>query len=228
LDSYLEIIEDNEAKIRLLEEKKGEIRRSNNERNRKAAQYEKEEERCHQNMRINHKRKYYLDNKKKCKNEFFRKAICFGLKCGSGFMGVILLLVCFIGELHSLPMLQFLLSFITVSSLLGLVELKNVSREYRRLLRSYHGDINQDISDLQDKIDFLKARQIKNRKAIEINQSFLQEIDSTLKQLREQSNEYRNSRNELINELISNLDNYIEDFSSREIDIHKIMEKTIL
>ena len=103
-----------------------------------------------------------------------------------------------------------------------------MSREYRRLLRSYHGDINQDISDLQDKIDFLKARQIKNRKAIEINQSFLQEIDSTLKQLREQSNEYRNSRNELINELISNLDNYIEDFSSREIDIHKIMEKTIL
>lgn len=228
MDRYLEIIEDNEVKIRLLEEKKSEIRSSNNERNQRAVQYEKEEQRCHQNMRINHKRKYYLDNKKKCKSEFFRKAIFFGLKCGSGFMGIILLTVCFIGELHSLSILQFLLSFITVSSLLGLVEFKNVSREYKRLLRNYHGDINQDISDLQEQIEFLKTRKIKNREAIEINQNFLQEIDNTLRQLREQSNEYRNIRNELVDELIRNLDNYIEDFSSRKIDIHKIMEKTIL
>ncbi len=227
MDKYLEAIEKEEEKVKLLEQKRIEIENSNQRNKQKINRHDKEEAIINQKLEKYRRIKYYLQNKKSCTREFIKRAIFFGIKCGIGFMSITLVLSFLSTGLHLLPLLKLLSSFLTISSLLGLVEYKNVSREYRNLVSTYHGNIDVDLENLEKNKSELQKDREKNLRALESNQTLLEEIDKAIKELQESISSYRSSRNNLIESLIDNLDSYIIDFVPHEIDIHKVIEKKI-
>lgn len=227
MDRYLEVIEGEKKKFELLEQKSSEIESVNQKRKNKASEYEREENSLQKKIEEYRKRKYYIDNEKKCKKEFLKKAILFGLECGIGIMAVILVLSFFSAELSSVPFFQLFFSFSIISSMLGLVEYRNVSREYSHLVGSYHGNIDSDLELLEHNMQELENKKRMNQEAIEANQMLLLEINYAMEKLNENINHYRTDRNALIESLIENLNSYIVNFEIKEIDIHKVIEKKI-
>ncbi len=227
MDRYLEEIEKEEHKIQLLEEKRKEIEDTNTKRRKKDQQYEKEGQSLHYKRKKYQRIKYYLDNEKSFRRQFLRKAISFGLKCGLGFIGITLVLSSLCIEPSTFPILKVLLSFPAISTMLGLVEYRNVSREFRKLLGNYSGNINHDLLEIEMNTTQLQNKKNKNQEAMQANQALLSEIDEAIIQLKENVNFYRRSRNDLIESLIENLNSYIGDFEPKEIDVHKVIEKKI-
>lgn len=227
MDRYLEAIEKEESKIQLLVEKRKEIEESNKKRRIKESKYEQEEQKNNFKKQRYQKIKYYLDNQESCRMEFFKKAILFGLKYGIGFIGVTLALASLTMKINTIPILRILGGFSTISAMLGFVEYRYVSKEYRELLGDYRGNIENDLEIITLNQKHLQNEKIQNYQAMQDNQILLLEIDKTIKQLQQEVTSYRSIRNSLIDSLIANLDSYIVNFSPTEIDIHKIIEKKI-
>lgn len=227
MDKYLKLIVQEEEKVRILENRKKEVLDANRIYSEKEKKLDREEEKLSQQREKYQRIRYYLENSKSCRKNFLRKAVAFGIKCSASFLFFIIATSLLIEKAGSVPFLKCFLGFLVISTVLGMVEYKNVSREYRHLLADYHGDIEEDLKTSKVKLDSVKKEKIKTRDAISANEELLKEIEGVLQALKEEVFSYRSARNNLIEKLISELDNYITEQSFPEIDIHKVTEKKI-
>lgn len=227
MDKYLELIAQEEEKVGVLENRKAEILDANRIYSEKEKGLDKKEESLSQQRGKYQKIKYYLENSKSCRKAFLKKAIAFGIKCSATFMSFIIAISLLIENVSSIPLLKCFVSFLGVSVLLGIVEYRNVSREYNHLLGDYRGNIDEDLQANEGELDSVKKEKIKVKNAIYANEELLKEIEGVLQSLKEEVLLYRNARNNLIEKLIGELDNYIVEQNFPEIDIHKVIEKKI-
>lgn len=227
MDKYLKLIVQEEEKVRILENRKKEVLDANRIYSEKEKRLDREEEKLFQQREKYQRIRYYLENSKSCRKNFLRKAIAFGIKCSASFLSFIIVTSLLIEKAASIPSFECFLSFLVISTVLGMVEYKNVSREYRHLLKDYHGNIDEDLKTSEDELDNVKKEKIKTKDAISANEELLKEIEGVLQALKEEVFSYRSARNNLIEKLIGELDNYITEQSFPEIDIYKVTEKKI-
>lgn len=231
MDKYLIAIAQEEEKQNILLSKKEDILEANKKRTNLEYSYSKREERLKESLEKNKKRKFYLQNKKSLLKQYIKKSLLFGLSMGGCFL---LLLVAIIGigislhlESFNIDFSHLLNGFFSIGGIMSIVEFRNVSREYRSLTSGYRGNIEEDISKLTEDLESLEHEKEKNRQGIIENLELLEELEMVLKEIESRVLEYRTSRNQLVESIIGNLDQYIKDFQYQEIDVHKLLEKKI-
>ncbi len=201
MDKYLEAIEKETEKEKLLNTKKCEIIESNKRR---------------ENLEKEKKRKHYLQNKEFYLKEYFKKSIAFGIKVSISFVALLLGIKGFESFLYldtfSLSISQLLSSFFSIGGMMFLVEFQYVAKEFLSLTYRYHGNVDSSIDILMKEIESIEKKRKMNQERLLENQVLLKEIGETLLEIQEKIAEYQNNRNQLIGNLTKNLDRYIHGF----------------
>ena len=231
MDKYLEAIEKETEKEKLLNTKKCEIIESNKRRENLDKDYQKREDRVKKSLEKEKKRKHYLQNKEFYLKEYFKKSIAFGIKVSISFVALLLGIKGFESFLYldtfSLSISQLLSSFFSIGGMMFLVEFQYVAKEFLSLTYRYHGNVDSSIDILMKEIESIEKKRKMNQERLLENQVLLKEIGETLLEIQEKIAEYQNNRNQLIGNLTENLDRYIHGFQYQETDIHKVIEKKI-
>lgn len=230
MDKYLEAIGQEEELLNSLLDKKDKLISSNKDKSSTLKSYGVKEERLKQKQGYNLKRKKYLENKGQYIRYFFKKALIFSLKSSIGFwvvIGFILLMSKLMNDVLNPSLVEIICSNFTISALFGSVEYFNVSRDFRKTIGGYNGDIDNDISLNSKDLDTLQSEKEKLQESMNENNQLLDELESTIAVIREKILNYRTCRNNLIESLISDLDAHIVDFEYQTSDISKVLEKQI-
>lgn len=227
MDKYLKLIIQEESKIEVLKQRKKEILNANKNYSEKRKILDREEENLHQQKERYQKIKYYLENSKSCRRGFLKKAVIFGIKCSASFVAFVFVFSLLMKNIESFSIFHELLHFLGIGTILGIVEYKNVSRECNQLLKDYCGNIEEDLKRNEEDYSDTQKEKEKIRVAMQGNSILLQELETVLKSLVEEVSFYRTTRNNLIEKVLSELDEHIKELDFPEIDIQKLIEKKI-
>ena len=197
LDKYLEAIEKETEKEKLLNTKKCEIIESNKRRENLDKDYQKREDRVKKSLEKEKKRKHYLQNKEFYLKEYFKKSIAFGIKVSISFVALLLGIKGFESFLYldtfSLSISQLLSSFFSIGGMMFLVEFQYVAKEFLSLTYRYHGNVDSSIDILMKEIQSIEKKRKMNQERLLENQVLLKEIGETLLEIQEKIAEYQNN-----------------------------------
>lgn len=230
MDRYLTAIASEEEKLAILEVRRNSLLETNKKKQQVIEKCDEEEKHLINKQDDNLLRREYLENKKGYLKEFFKASVKFGVKTSLWFLGCILFISLLDYNFTSnmqLNVLEVLLGNTAIVALLGTVEFCNVSREFRRLVIEYNGDVDTDIEDTYEKLNLVKMRRTKTIDEMEDNVKLLNEVEAAMRDIQAKILQYRTDRNNLIEALIENLDIHIDEFEYQESDIHKVLEKVI-
>ena len=230
MDRYLCAIKSEERKLGILNERKNALIDTNRKKQQVIDKCDADEKSLLSQQDDNLSRKDYLENKKSYLKEFFKSSLKFGLKSSLWFLvGIVLISLLDYSLSSSIQpnVLDVLFGNSVIVALLGSVEFYNVSRDFRRLITGYNGNIDDDIEETYKQINLVRKRRCKVKEEMKDNSNLLSEVEIAIKEIQAKILEYRTDRNNLIESLVENLDVHIRDFEYQESDIHKVLEKVI-
>lgn len=230
MDKYLKAIASEEEKLSILNNKKTKLITVNKNKKEVVDKYNYEEKKLNEEQNNNLLRKTFLEHKREYLKDYLVSAFKFGIKSSLIFLttvGLLFLLDLKLGSNLEMDIASIIPGNSIITVMLGCVEYYNVSRSYRYLVNGYHGNIDEDIEEVKQKINSIKKDKAKVQTEIKENEEILRDLDLVINEIKSKILEYRKDRNNLIESLISELDNHIEGFEYQESDINKVLKKQI-